>query len=116
MGRRTKILVVVFLLLAVAAGCVVFFWDAIVMLFAPKLVLSSAIQQAISQLELRWSESPFSVLAKAYDASGKNTSAVNLSVEDNLLGKMEFDFQLKTVESYLNDNGYSKYLEFILYP
>ena len=96
MGRKTKILVVVFLLLAVAAGCVVFFWDAIVMLFAPKLVLSSAIQQAISQLELRWSESPFSVLAKAYDASGKNTSAVNLSVEDNLLGKMEFDFQLKT--------------------
>ena len=87
MGRRTKILVVVFLLLALAAGCVVFFWDAIVMLFAPKLVLSSAIQQAISQLELRWSESPFSVLAKAYDASGKNTSAAELERRRQLAGQ-----------------------------
>ena len=87
MGRRTKILVVVFLLLAVAAGCVVFFWDAIVMLFAPKLVLSSAIQQAISQLELRWSEGPLFRIGKSIRCLRKEHQCCELERRRQLAGQ-----------------------------
>lgn len=96
MSHKAKIVVLVFLLLAMVFSGVVIFWDSIVMFVAPKLVLSSAIQQVISQLELRWSESPFPVLEKAYDPSGKNTSVVNFNIKDNVLGKIRFDFQLET--------------------
>lgn len=96
MGHKTRIVVIVFFCIAMVAGAVVLLGNSIIMVFAPKLILSSAIQQAMAQLEQRWVESPFAVLAKAYDSSGKSTSVVNLSIEDDFLGEMEFDFDLQT--------------------
>ena len=96
MAKKTKILVIVLLILGAAVTAAVLFWDALVMLIAPKTVLSAAIQQAIFDLEIRWKESPFSVLAAAYDPEGKNSTVMNVSVSDDVLGNRNYQFELQT--------------------
>ncbi len=95
MRRTTKIWILLFSLLLIFA-LVFAFWDTLVMLIAPKAVLSAAIQQAISDLEGRWNESPFAVIAAGYDREGKNNVDLDLSVSGDLFGTRTYRLQVLT--------------------
>ncbi len=73
-----------------------FFRDTLVMLFAPKAVLSGAISDAYSQLETRFQGNPLLELAKNLDLNGEYSADLTLKTSNQLLGDIAFELDAQT--------------------
>ena len=62
----------------------------------PRLTLSNAVDDAMSNLARRLSESPVPVAAGAFDEDGKNTTALELTVSDGVRYDMQVQTDMKT--------------------
>lgn len=62
----------------------------------PKAVLSSALTKLFSQLETRFSDSPFLLLPAIYDPEGKYTASMELTDENSLLGTVVYDLMVQS--------------------
>ena len=81
------ILVLIFLLFT--------FWDKIMLYAAPKIVLTSALSDTLSQLQERFDDSPLLILSKHIDQNGRYTAEVNAETENDLLGTVQYDMTLQ---------------------
>lgn len=94
MKKKWWILLTAFILVfALAAG---FFWDAITIRVAPKVVLTKALTTTISALRERVEGSPLSVLSRGLDREGKNTISLDLETSNQLLGDIRYTMNVQT--------------------
>lgn len=63
---------------------------------APRLVLSRAIDHALSQLDGRFEKSPMQLLGKALDSQGNQRVGLKLETESKNLGPVVYDMKLLT--------------------
>ena len=84
-GKKWLLALIPAILLLAAA----LFWF---LYLSPRMALSRAVSDALSQLEQRLTESPVPILVKGYDESGKNTTSLELTVSDGV----QYDMQVQT--------------------
>lgn len=82
-------------LVLVSLVCVGFFWDAIAVRIAPRLVLGNAIAEAFEKLEDRFEDSPIHLLEDALDPRNQQAS-LKLETKDKYLGTVCYDMALRT--------------------
>ena len=82
-------------MLGIAAG-LYFFWEEIVLIVAPKAVLTTSLTKLVDQLEERFEGDPLWVLLDLVDPDGRYTADVNFRTENELLGSVDYDLNVKT--------------------
>ena len=92
-GKWWLILIAV---LAVALVLVLTCWDALVMRFAPKTVLTGAISQTIHALEERFHGDPMGIFLKNIEGQGRYTADMELKTVHPLLGETAYNMTLQT--------------------
>lgn len=80
----------------VLALLTVIFWDTILLIVAPKAVLTGAVRVAVSQLEERFEDDPLRILLNALDAEGKYTADIQLNSEHPSAGSVSYDMSVQT--------------------
>ena len=83
------------------------FWDGIVIYVAPKSVLTTALYDAMEDLQTRYEKSPVSMLAEYIAEDGQYTARMELNTEHKLLGPVTYDMtvQADTMENRLAADG-----------
>lgn len=85
------------ILVALLLGFFVFtFWDAILIRVAPKMVLTTALNDLFFQMEQRFQDDPLLIVAGSLEPEGKYTIDVDLETEKELLGPVTYDMTLQT--------------------
>ena len=80
----------------VLALLTVIFWDTILLIVAPKAVLTGAVRVAVSQLEERFEDDPLRILLNTLDAEGKYTADIQLNSEHPSAGSVSYDMSVQT--------------------
>lgn len=80
-------------------------WDSFIIHFAPKAVLTTALQETITQLQERFENDPVLLVLNTLDPEGKQTVDVKLETEQPYLGKIQYDMVLRTEPHRLSGNG-----------
>ena len=97
MERKSREWWLLGILIVMLLGILIFaFWDAILILVAPKAVLTSALNHLFSQLEQRFQGDPLRIVAGSLDPEGKYTINMKLETEKELLGPVTYDITLRT--------------------
>lgn len=73
-----------------------FFWEDVLLLFAPKAVLTASLTRVIDQLEDRFQDNPVRILWNALDSDGQYTAKVNMQTDNKLLGTVDYDMIIQT--------------------
>lgn len=94
--RKFKLWLLVIPVLLILVILTAVFWDAILIHVAPKMVLTSALTKAFSQLEERFQDDPLLILARSIDPEGKYTADMALETEKEILGKVTYDMTVQT--------------------
>lgn len=85
------------ILVAMFFGFFIFtFWDAILIRVAPKMVLTTALNDLFFQLEQRFQGNPLLIVSGSLDPEGKYTVDMDLETERELLGPVTYDMTLQT--------------------
>lgn len=96
MGKKRIWLWIAAAVLCAACVLTACFWDAIVVYAAPKAVLSEALAEALSDLDLRFRYNPVRNLLDLYSPEGRYTAAITLETDTELLGSVSCDLQANT--------------------
>lgn len=85
-------------ILVLLAGVVLIgvFWNTILLAIAPKVVLSSALSDALSQLQTRFQKSPWVLVAQSYDVGGNYSVDAEFSQMEQSLGEVRYDLEIQT--------------------
>lgn len=94
MKRRGIFLILAVVLVLSLIGTGWLFRQELLIRFAPRLVLSGAIQEAADDLEDRFSQGPGAVLGKALSPEGKQQAKLSLETTEPLLGVVRYDMDL----------------------
>lgn len=86
----------VFLTLLVVAIAACFLWEDILLLAAPKVILTTSLTNVIDQLEERFQENPMKILLRALEQDGQYTANVNMQMDNKLLGNVNYDMTVQT--------------------
>lgn len=86
MGRRKHVVLVLILVLIVTAGMIWTAWDFLGMWIAPKLILHSALKEAIQELDVRFRDHPAMVLQRLSKAEGRYFARMELSFPEGASG------------------------------
>lgn len=93
--KRKWPIVLAVILLAAATG-IFCFRDALMIRLFPKVVLSNALGESFSQLEIRYADSPAHILAKAISKDGCQNITMKLDTSTKFMGIAHYDLQLHT--------------------
>lgn len=94
--KKTKWWIVLLAVLLVAVILAVIFGDTILILAAPKAMLTKALTSTISQLDERFRMNPIRNTLDVYDPQGKYTAVMELDTANDLLGEISYDMTLQT--------------------
>lgn len=80
-------------------------WDSLIVRFAPKVILSTALQESFSQLQERFENDPVLLVLKTLDPEGKQTADIKLESENPYWGTVQYDMILQTEPHRMSGNG-----------
>lgn len=95
-GKKSKWWLILIPLVLAVVFLAVIFWDAVVMVVAPKTVLSAAITDVFKKLEARFADCPLWIIAEGYDENGCNTIWMRLDTANDLVGDIRYDMTVQT--------------------
>lgn len=95
-GKKNLWLWILGIVLASAIALTAFFWDTIVIFAAPKAVLTTALSDTLTDLDIRFRYNPVRNLLGQYSPEGRYDATVKLKTDTQHLGPISCDLRVQT--------------------